>query len=216
MLLRCNAQNMKRFQLLFIITLLISVDAHAQLNKKMWLIGGTGSFQSYKEVFDMPLPPVSQSWTDYHNEIDISVKVGYFVIDKLVLGLTPTFVFLKSSSSTYPLSENNIKLMAGPFARFYFLDKNKPFNLLAEVNYQAGIQGMINNPKEKGSTRSFSLMIGPEIFFNSVAGVEVLLGYKASKESMDGSYDPHTDIRKGFQVTIGFQVHLKNFKISQF
>ena len=176
MLLTCNAQIMKRFQLLFIITLLISVDAHAQLNKKMWLIGGTGSFQSYKEVFDMPLPPVSQSWTDYHNEIDISVKVGYFVIDKLVLGLTPTFVFLKSSSSTYPLSENNIKLMAGPFARFYFLDKNKPFNLLAEVNYQAGIQGMINNPKEKGSTRSFSFMVGPEIFFNSVAGFDVLLG----------------------------------------
>lgn len=206
---------MKRLQLFLITTLLVSSNLYAQLNKKMWLIGGTGSFQSYKEVFDMPLPPVSQSWTDYHNEIDVSVKAGYFVIDKLVLGLTPTFIFLKSSSSTYPLSENNIKIMAGPFARFYFLDKNKPFNLLAEVNYQAGIQGMIHNPKEKGSTSGFSLMAGPEIFFNSTAGVEILLGYKASKESMNGSYDPHTDMRKGFQVSIGFQVHLKNFKRNQ-
>jgi hypothetical protein len=203
---------MKRFQLLFIISLLISVNVYAQLNKKMWLVGGSGSFRSYKQDYNSPLPTPALHWNVVNNEFVVSAKVGYFFYNKLVFGITPTFSYLKSKNTSYPISENSNRFLIGPFARYYFLNKNKPFNILAEVNYQLGIQNSIVSPKDKGSLSNYSIFVGPEIFFNPTVGIEVLLGYKASKETFNDSYNPHTDIRKGFQVSVGFQVHLKYFK----
>ena len=201
---------MKCFHILCIITLLISLKAYSQLDKKIWLVGGTGSFQSYTQYYT--LPPPGDGWTNYNFDIEASAKVGYFVIDKLVLGLSPSYTFEKSENDTKTISGKSSKFSVGPFARYYFLNMYKPFNVLAEVNYQTGIQSQGSWRKDNGPISSFSFFVGPELFFNPTIGIEVLLGYKATKETIDGSRLSITDARNGFQVAVGLQIHLENFK----
>jgi hypothetical protein len=52
-------------------------------------------------------------------------------------------------------------------------------------------------------------MAGPEVFFNSAVGLEVLLGYKSSAEDINNAPHAYSDKRKGFQVIVGFQIHLE-------
>jgi len=208
---------MKHFKLLVLIpAMFITIMAYPQLNKKIWMIGGTGSFDAYNYIFDPHTQNPDQIWTDQIKELNISIKGGYFIIDKLVVGIIPTCTIIKSDSTYNPIASYDYSLAAGPFVRFYFLDKNKPFNLLAEVNGQYGIQWIKNGRGDKGSVSNLSILAGPEIFFNSFVGVEILLGYKMSKESVSGPNSPHTDVRKGFQAVIGLQVHLKNFRHTEF
>ena len=49
-------------------------------------------------------------------------------------------------------------------------------------------------------------MAGPVIFFNTIAGIEVLIGYSSRYEDEKSSFE---DSRKGLQVEIGFQIHLE-------
>lgn len=201
---------MKHFQLVCIITLLFSLKAYSQLDKKNWLVGGTGSFHSYtEESIWAPTDPIG----NHHIfDIEASAKVGYFVIDKLVLGISPAFTYSKIESipDGSGMMENEFSI--GPYVRYYFLDKYKPFNILAEANYQTGIKRRGLGRIDKGSVSNFSFFVGPELFFNPTIGIEVLLGYKATKETIDGSRLSITDNRNGFQVAVGLQIHLENFK----
>jgi hypothetical protein len=190
------------------IALLITTSSYAQLEKSTWLVGGTGSFYSYTD--DYTSQPLTQSgkWTS----IDLSASVGYFVIDKLCGGIRPLFSFSKGTdkSSTGTISTGKqYYLSAGPFARYYFLDKNKPFNILTDVCYQLGINQYLTAGHESGKYNIFSAKAGIEAFFNSSAGVEILVGYYDKLVSIeDNTTGAFNDIKKGFQVSIGFQLHL--------
>jgi hypothetical protein len=199
---------MNRFHLLFTLTLLITINGYSQLNKKIWLVGGTGSYNSYTSIYTSTIP--DESMTLYINDIKVSAKVGYFVTDKLVFGITPTYSYEKAKESNNTLFSNRNMFSAGPFARYYFLNKNKPFNLLTEINSQFSFLSSGKISKEKSSVRDFSILVGPEIFFNPTVGIEILLGYKLSKEIKKNTDNPYTMKQKGFQVAVGFQIHLKN------
>jgi len=199
---------MKSSYLFFVLPLLISINGYCQLHKKIWLAGGTGSYQSYKEIDNLLLP--SESLTLNVNEIEVSAKVGYFVTDKLVFGITPAYSYLNAKESNNTPYENKSTYSVGPFARYYFLNKNKPFNLLTEINSQFSFLSSGKISKEKSSVRDFSILVGPEIFFNPTVGIEILLGYKVSKEIKKNTDNPYTMNQKGFQVAVGFQIHLKN------
>lgn len=191
-------------KLLFVTTLLFSLFVNAQLDKKNWLVGGSGSFDSYKEKYIVPSPNIG--WEVDRKEIDISASVGYFIIDKLVIGAKPTFFY--SNGGYY----QHTKLLIGPFVKYYLLNKEKPFNIFVETSYQTGINGTPDESRIKGKYNKFTVMSGTEIFFNSTVGLEVLIGYKATKETIDPSQystETYTDIRKGFQVAVGFQIHLE-------
>lgn len=198
---------MNRLHLLIALALLISSSGYSQLNKKIWLIGGAGSYKSYKELDN--LSPPSESSTFNVNYIVVSVKAGYFVADKLILGLIPTYSYTNIKRDNNTLFDKISTYSIGPFARYYFLNKNKPFNVLAEINSQLGFQSNDDVSKEKISTKSFSVLAGPEIFFNPTIGIEILLGYQVLKEIKTNSDNPYTMNQKGFQVSIGFQIHLK-------
>lgn len=206
---------MKTFKFLFIITLLISMTANAQLDKKMWLVGGSGSFNSYKQDYTLTVQNTSEFIHIRRtiNEFEIDPKVGYFIIDNLVLGIVTSIITEKDNSTTISGnvgggSSRSIRFSAGPFVRYYLLDKDKPINIITEINYQLGFLNLNELPKEKGSINKFTFLIGPEIFFNSTAGVEILLGYKSYEEKMNSSIVPSIK-NKGFYLAIGFQIHLE-------
>jgi hypothetical protein len=185
--------------------LVLSVTAKCQLDKKTWLVGGNGSFYSYNEIFNTP----SVNIITKYNNIDISAAIGNFIFDKLAVGLVPTFSFNKGTQSDGALVTSGSQISIGPFIRYYFLDKERAFNILSQISYQLGVNNSLSALKSSGKFNKFSAMAGAEMFFNSSVGLEILLGYKSTTQTIENSPDAFSNIRKGFQLSVGFQIHLE-------
>lgn len=203
---------MKPFLLTLSLALFI-ISAQGQLTKNTWLIGGAGSFYSNIEN-----QRTSSYSVQYRNtEVTTSASIGYFFATKFCTGLRPMFSWNKNKwtgVSTGGVSGgygNNVRYAIGPFARYYFLKDDKQFNLLSDISYQLGVNkniGSLNN-KDKGKYNTFSIVAGTEIFFNTITGMEFLLGYTQRVTSVENSPGESRSNKKGFQVSIGFQLHLE-------
>ena len=190
--------------LLFVVAFAFYTNiASAQLTKGNWLIGGNGKFYSSKEDFKIP-PSISSS--SKRIDINISSNIGYFVTDRLAFGLKPAVSFVKSKTiHSNTSNDKNLtiqKYLLGPFGRYYFLDKKRQSNILIDASYQFGTYSIYES---RGKLRTFSIAAGPVIYFNSSVGIEFLVGYRYSFEAIDDAKRTN----KGFQVGIGFQIHLK-------
>lgn len=196
---------MKSFLIIFSI-LLFTFSATAQLSKGTWLLGGSGSFYSYNEDYSTP----TYNNTAKYTSIDFSASLGYFLINKLGAGLRPSFSSFKGKvTSAGGGITNSHKVAIGPFVRYYFLNTDKQFNLLADLSYQFGINQRLGALHSQGKNNTFSIMGGTEIFFNSTAGMEILLGYNQKILSIENSPDEFINHKNGFQVSIGFTLHLE-------
>lgn len=182
----------------------LSMSAYSQIDKDIWLVGGMGSMYSYNEDYTAPSVNVTAKYTS----IDLSANVGYFFADKFVTGIRPYFSSFKGQSSGGGVT-NSFRLAIGPFARYYLLKDDKDFNLLTEISYQFGINNWKEGQPAKGKFNTFSILAGAEIFFNSSVGIEILIGYKNQYASIDNSPSEYNSIKKGFQASIGFQLHLE-------
>lgn len=207
--------TMKAFKLFFAIALLFTINSFGQLDKKTWLVGGTGSFDSYKQNETFVFTGTGENIEIERSikEIEFSPKVGYFVIDKLALGVGISYISETSESKTIRGnasggSSKSHSFYVGPFARYYFLNKEKPYNILAEANYQFGSISQGSVDPSKGNLSRFSIFVGPEIYFNSSVGMSFLVGYTNSNRVMDKNIDVSNSTR-GFQVALGFQIYLQ-------
>jgi hypothetical protein len=181
---------MKKIVLLFFCFASI-VKSYSQIIQGNWLVGGSGSFTAYK-ILD-----------EKNNELQLSPNIGYFFVDKLAAGLKVSYTHVKGAGSTF--SSKKRDLFFGPFARYYFLNPDRPFNILLEGIYQYGLEkakGYGSTPN-KYTLSNFSFYAGPVIYFNSSVGLEFLVGYAQSKFTNE---DYH---QSQFQVGIGLQVHLE-------
>jgi hypothetical protein len=195
---------MKNISLLLIVLLLFSSSSSfSQLDKNTWLVGGAGNFYSSKRNYISYITPAANGSSKELN-LNISPNIGYFLIDKFAVGLRPYFSWGKgeSISSNGTIATGNSKRYGiGPFARYYFLDKEKQFNILTDISYQLGEW----KQSGKGKLNNFSFVAGPAIYFNTSVGMEFLLGYTTQSEELK-SFSKNSS--KGFIVTIGFQIHL--------
>ena len=194
---------MKDYLFLFAFVI-FSLTSFGQLDKKTWLVGGNGRFQSYTVKDRLPF--------GYNNgkykEINLSLNTGYFLIDKLAFGLRGSYDRFKADFDSADGKSNAHRFLFGPFIRYYFLEKEKTFNILMDCSYQIG--SFINFGEKTSNVNAFSIMGGAELFFNSTVGMEVLLGYYDNTEKFsDGNKR-----KRGFQISIGFQLHLINHQRS--
>ncbi len=199
-----------KYLLIFIIFLSFTETALGQLDKGIWLVGGSGSFQSNKRDFI-----VGQDIVQYKDiDVSLSSSVGYFIIDKLAIGIKPSFSWSKSdyvrtlAGNVGGGRGNNSWLYFGPFGRYYLLQKDNNYNILVDASYSYGIQS--NFGAKTGHSNSFKFMTGPEFYFNSSVGIELLVGYSSRKDGFYG-FDQSQHYR-GFLTTIGFQIHLERDK----
>lgn len=195
--------------LLFPLLFLFVFPSQGQLMKNNWLIGGSGSLYSYNENYSAP----TYNQTAKYTSIDVAASAGYFIVDKFAVGLRPYFSSYKgevtSASAGSGGSTNSYRLAIGPFARYYFLNIDKQFNILTDIGYQFGINKQLDASHNKGKFNYFSVMGGTEVFFNSTAGLEILLGYTQKIISIENSPSALNNNKKGFQVSIGFTLHLE-------
>ena len=183
-----------------LLLILLTNPLKAQLDKGVWLVGGPGKFYSYNSEYRS----ASYSNEAKYTQIDLSPSVGYFVADKLAFGIKPTFSSIKGKVTSPGGGYTNVqRYWIGPFARYYLLNASNNYNIVADVSYQIGL---FNAGGQKGNLSTYSALLGPVIYFNTSVGIEFLLGYSYSKEDVDQA---NKEIRKGFQMGVGFQIHLK-------
>jgi len=192
---------MKHFSFLFSFVL-FTISANCQLDKKNWLVGGTGNFFTYKDNYTAAGQPTI---TGRLTEINLAANIGYFFTDKIAVGLRPGIKSLKSNgANSASVLIEDVKLYIGPFARYYFLNKGKQFNILIDGSYQFGLLSNF----EKGTTQNASIMTGAEVFFNTSVGIEFLAGYLYQKNNLANTQLPTLTTRNGLYFSIGFQLHL--------
>lgn len=186
--------------LLLLVAINLSLASLSQITKNNWLVGGSANFFSSKSTFS------NEAYNPASEEINLGIAphIGYFPLDKFAVGLSPSFSWGKGKVTTEGGGYSNIKrFLIGPFARYYFLNTEKPFNILVSTAYQYGIYSF---KPTKGKIDIFSVSAGTVIFFNWSVGLELMLGYSSRVEDIENTYKT---TQKGFQTSIGLQIHLE-------
>ena len=182
-----------------------------QITEGNWLVGGSGQFSAYSSTTTNVSPAREQNVKAFN--ISVSPNIGYFIKDRFAVGLRPSLTWEKGKAGDAFAPDGSvlgsggkltqIRFVVGPFVRYYFLDVDKPYNILIETAYQYGI-GSTKPLNEKQSI--FSVGVGPVIYFNSSVGLEFLLGYNNTTQNADGYYKTS---KNSIQLGIGLQVHLE-------
>lgn len=200
--------------LMITVSLFIIIYAEGQITKGNWLVGGNSTFSNTKSVTTYSLGVGSSTYIN----LGISPNIGYFIHDKIALGMKPSFTHEKSFGgevinngvAVASYAEGNMDWFdIGPFVRYYFLPIEKNVNIFSEINYKYGVA---NLHPGKGDRRSYSIYIGPVVYFNSSVGIEFLVGYNSSRETLYGlnsSSDDYSVKNKKIEMGIGLQIHLE-------
>ncbi len=191
---------MKPFVILCLL-ITCSFAANSQISKGYWLLGGGGQFYSYISRHTSTVYNSEYKYT----KIDLSSNVGFFVKDRLAIGIRPAFSSNKGESIPGGIRTNIQRYWIGPFMRYYFLKPRKQVNILTDISYQYGILD-VDDPGKLNKLNQFSAMVGPAVYLNNSVGIEFLLGYSSSMEEWEGIQKLSTE---GLQIRLGFQIHLK-------
>lgn len=173
----------------FTIILFYFLTSNAQITKGNWLVGGDANYTNTKIINKL-----NNETTGSGSSIRFFPNIGYFAYDKLAIGINGNFNYGKANGSP-----SNLGFGGGPFARYYFLESEKTFNLFGEANYNyftSKTQGF-----ERSYGNSYRFRAGPVVYFNSSVGLEMTLNY---------SSETFSDTRSNyFSVGFGFQIHLE-------
>ena len=178
-----------------ILILVFTTATTAQITKGNWMVGGSGSF-SYSKT--EPKNTTSSGTTiDYVSKGALSIllepNIGYFIMDKLSLGLKINFLNSFIEGQSFSLSNSDISI--SPNFRYYFLNEDKIYNLFIEPSYY------YFTSKNLGSASGYGLKSGLVVFLNSSVGIEPSLNY-VYRESDEFK-------RNDLFVGIGIQIHLE-------
>lgn len=176
----------------------------AQVEKGNWLLGGSSNleFNSDKEKV--------KTDNDTHEtgtcrDFDFRPEVGYFVIDKLPVGIAMDISLdkMKYSDSDSEYTWNDY--VFGPFVRYYIanLDGFMPF-AEASLGFGGGKQksnyGSSEN-EEKYSVFGYKLGVGGTYFITNSVGVDLFIGYKMDQQTYK---DQNEEVRSDGNVTYSY------------
>ncbi|MGH2643506.1 MAG: hypothetical protein ACRDE2_06130 [Chitinophagaceae bacterium] len=182
---------MKKLIILLFVSIVFTLNARSQITKGNWMVGGDGSFTANHTYYE-------------NNELSssnglnmlLSSDMGYFVIDKLTLGLKADFSLHRFTNGTGK-NQTVTSLNTGPFIRYYFLPVESIINLFAGSAYEHAFPISYSPP-----ANSYSVFAGLSFFFNSSVAAELLGGFDYSELQGGGT-------TRTFKMTIGFQIYLK-------
>lgn len=203
------------FSAMFILCL--NAFTFAQVEKGNWFFGGSSNieFNSTKEKVTSGGTTIDNS---KYSDFDFRPQVGYFVIDKLPVGL---FMDLSIDKMKMTDSENEYKwtsFIVGPFVRYYItnLDGFMPYGEAA-IGFGSGNNKstyMGNESDEKYKLFAYRLGIGGTYFITDNVGIDLFLGYGMDQETYTAEEEDvrsDTDITYkygGLDVNLGFVISI--------
>ena len=189
---KTNRQTiMKKLILLLLTSILLSLNLLSQITKGIWLLSGSASFSMINYN--------SEGTLKYkQTNISASPSIGYFLKDKLALGIRPSLTYGTTSISS---GNSETIFTVGPFVRYYLLKTDRVFNILTDGSYS---YSSFNSAGTK--THTFSFAAGPVIYFNPSVGLEFLIGYASTKVAQ------FVGTNNELRFNIGFQFNLEKEK----
>ena len=189
----------------------------AQVEKGNWLFGGSSNleFNSDKEKIKTDNDTHE---TGTYRDFDFRPQVGYFVIDKLPVGIFMDVSLDKSKSTDYDYETSYNDFVFGPFVRYYIVDLDgfMPF-AEASVGLGGGKQkstyGSSEN-EEKYSVFSYKFGVGGTYFVTDNVGLDLFIGYgmKSQKytdqEEAARAEGDITYMRSGLDFNLGFVISI--------
>jgi hypothetical protein len=188
---------MKTLTLFFFIIFTATLTATAQITKGNWLVGGSGSFSTSTATSEN-----TDGTENTQKSIgsQINPNLGYFLSDKLAVGLDLSLSFSNPAGS----DNSNWAIGLGPFLRYYFLPEDNQINLFsqASVRFNNGLSEI--NRDSKSTT--LGLSAGGVVFFNNSVGLELSLNYE--DRTFKRANNPDSKLNSLF-LGLGFQIHLE-------
>lgn len=175
---------------------------HAQLNKGQWLVGGSAGFST--SSYD------AGNVSDKGTKVQLSPGVGYFVFNKLALGLRAAINY-SHDVEKFGVPTNNFDTKSSglgltPYVRYYFLPKANRINLLADVSYSdinTKLTTLVSDlPNSSVTTNQHALTFaaGPAFFIDRHVALEITAAYEMVT---------YAGISQNvFLLNGGFQIHL--------
>ena len=207
---------MKKIFFTCVVFILFIHNINAQLEKNTWLLGGNFNFNQQKNngYFKFINRGYSLNENYYSNKVSISFNsnIGYFIIDKLALGVNFNFSYINDPGQ-YGVITKDLILDYGTFARYYLLKKEKNFNIPIIINYAFLKKiyydlGSYNNYIKQNT---FKFQTGLDFFLNSALGLEFLIGYGYTEYNQnlnDYFISYENKYVNELLINIGFQFHL--------
>jgi outer membrane protein W len=163
---------------------LLAVVTKAQTQEGDWLIGGNLNFSAAKQ----------------NTQFGIDPDAGYFFADNFAAGASIGFNYVKLGDTKYTA------FSAGPFARYYAGNMEKPFRPFLHTEIKFGTQKTTG--ESSASSTAFYLAPGASYFINKNVAVEALAGYQNSKVKGSSSSG-------GFLLKVGFQIYLSKRQVRE-
>lgn len=173
--------------ILLLLTCLTFKCSFAQIEKRNWLVGGSGSFASETYTYEEAYPKVTST------ELILSPNVGFFIIDKLAIGTLSTLAFSNLHYYNDPSFKDQFSrnYLFGIFAKYYYFKQSQSVNLFSELGYYIYNTNNSNN---------LWFSAGPVVFLNPQTGLEFKVNYRMENMSNDNHI---------LSVGLGLQIHLK-------
>jgi hypothetical protein len=131
--------------------------------------------------------------------LDIAPNIGYFIIDRLAVGLRPG---LTLNSSDVPSAKvKSTTYTFAPFIRYYFLKNCDRFNVFADADYGYS-KTNYSDPAyfENYESNAYLFAIGPSIFLSENISLEFTVGYKSYKDNYISKRSTTILTQLGFQI----------------
>lgn len=192
----------------------ISSMTFGQVEKGKWMLGAGSNLGI--DIGKLSSGTNDNSSEYKYSQFNLSPQVGYFVIDKLPVGLFMDYEYDKRKPTDSDNSWKSSSITIGPFVRYYILEYNK---IWPYVEGSAGI-GTIKTIEKYGSesstlttkTSSLKLGGGATYFVNENIGIDLFMGYKQNVSKRDdplgskSSAEEFKDIESSFGINLGLLV----------
>jgi hypothetical protein len=172
--------------LLVAAVLCAAIGSNAQINKGQYLVGGSAGFQQ------------SKAGEEKTTTIFLSPNAGYFVADKLAVGLDANFRSDKTTEDGDDLSKQS-SFNVGPFVRYYFLPTAQKVNVFAHGAFRFG--SIKVGDADGVSSTDWTIKAGPAFFLSPSVALETAVYYGSLKYK-------DVDAINNFGLSVGFQIHL--------
>lgn len=172
-------KNLLLFPFLF-----IAFNAFSQLQKGQWVTGGyadflhSGNHQETKNIT-----------SDYTSiTLQTSLNGGYFILDKLSVGLTGGIILSNSDKSTEGTSqighfsnsstEKTFGYVVGPFIKYYLLPAQNKWNIFIDFSY-----GYSHNKQSTETKQAIEKPYDP----TNLGGTRITSGESNKKQKVDAN-----------------------------
>ena len=200
---------MKKIQLLLLVVLLTCnvMSLFAQVEKGKWFIAADGScnFDIGKEKYEY-----GGTTTDNYKyfEFDFNPMGGYFVIDKLPIGLYFDVYSRSNKASDDGDKYSETQFVVGPFARYYITDIKKLFPFVeGRVGFGTWHEKYTGGDTEKESYFSTRIGGGATYFFTQNVGLDAFIGYDYDVWTSKANENEESDYKSKYgSVEINFGI----------